>query len=371
MNSLKSVFLYRTSSHRNTLAAVGDFIEANTQARCYFYDSLQDLERDLSSFFIPDLAIISAPKNQGACRTICEFISEQPHLNATPSIAITDRNDQKTQMELLDIGVSDFFEIDSPLELLLATINVLLCQNDAKKRRDQFFYNKSILTSCLKNEIKSVASTTCTSLDFIKLKNKKAGHSSANDSPPGNTVVKEDLHIEFEKLVHRLSCLDELLRSVSLFTLNKIDDLVAESFEFREVLKGLTLPVEITTPHKTSAVYTTASLMTIALKQMMIFLAEELKINEITMTQEHSCQPHSNLDNPFITTKFQFNYFSLEPSENILITSKGQLKSRLSSTDLIMPFIRQITETSGGYMWIEKNEIKSTTTINLDFRAYL
>ena len=90
-----------------------------------FFNSLTKLEKDLELYFIPDLIIFSATALDSAYRTIIEYINNQPILSSCKSMAITDQDDFATQKVLLNDGLSDYLEYESPDGVVIARASPL------------------------------------------------------------------------------------------------------------------------------------------------------------------------------------------------------------------------------------------------------
>lgn len=354
MSNSNTIFIYKTNSHSNRLYALKDVIEAGTNSKCFFYENLEQIENDLNSFFIPRLLLVSAPSNEGACKTITEQLNRHPALENTPVIAITAPSDYMMQIDLLDAGANDYIEENSPEQIFLARINSALRQRNLSNQTASHKRNRSLIANGLKNEVKSIITTFNTALGYLDLQKKKSG--SVEDYANIKNQLEErlngfrDLKIEIGRFIKQ-SPLDSVHQNFNLM------DMLIEAYP--SVIKHVTETSYLTFGPK--------AIVEFALSEMLNTLCDEYNVNQIKVFQSLSNQAYSNLEKPYITTVFEFESIEQVSASLLFTPTSGVHSSRLSSSELRLSFAKDMLEEAGGHLWSSSCAKTATSYIHIDF----
>lgn len=353
MNQQNIIFIYETENHKIRLESLKDAIEAKTNSKCFFYSKLEDIERDLNSFLLPQAVLISSPRNTGACRTVLEFIKSQEVLKSTPALAILDNNDFAGQIELLEEGIDDFTEVGGPEAILIARLNTLLRQRNLLAKSAELFRNRIMIAQALKYEIKSITSTFSASLAYIE-KHQKANMDKANIKPTINSLRS------------RLESFSDLKSSIGNFVSNTQTDLKLEKTSIKKIISNFSAIKYTENDNSETMILACSNLLKISLEQCLRHTIDHCGASTLFFSQILSNQAYSTLEKPYITNIFEFDFYNSGLAKRLLYPLQGEIKSRLEPNDLSMVFAKQLIEFIGGFIWISEDAKNQKTSLYID-----
>lgn len=356
MSTQNIIFIYETKTHSVRLQVLKDAIEANTNSKCFFYDNLESIEKDLNSFLLPQAVLISAPRQEGSCKTVLEYIQSQPLLESTPTFAITDDEDYILQTELLEMGLNDFTEVSTPEAVMIARLNTLLRQRNLLVRTAELSRNRHIISRAVKNEIKSLIATFNTSLGFLEIQ-------KSNEKSDIKANAKEIR----SSLLERLNSFKTLSTSISKFISSNSNSVKLERTCIIELVKSFSNLETLNDADNPVHIHSSKELLQLSLSEMFQFIKNQYKIDSIKISQILSNQSYSTLEKPYITTIIELDIYDVGLAKKIMSPSLGEIKSRLNPDDLTMSFVKQTTEFIGGNIWLTEDNNRKKTYIHFDF----